>query len=132
MPAATGGSSPRAKRNTSELHYRAPNDFTIQLSFEFDRRPDHRSRSHHWLRITVRWEGNMHSVRFKLSLLHRGRVIWTRSGLRRNYIGSPGSVSFTWHRPRGIEQGSVLHVREGFSVPGASAGAGVGYGVRAP
>jgi hypothetical protein len=119
-------------RTTSELHYSAPRDFRIELRFEFDRRPDHRSRSHHWLRITVRWEGNMHSVRFKLSLLHRGQIIWSRSGLRRNHLGSPGSVSFTWHRPDGIKQGSVLHVREGFSVPDTTAGAGDAYGVRAP
>ena len=34
-------------RNTSELYYSAPRDFRIELSFEFDRRPDRRSRSHH-------------------------------------------------------------------------------------
>ena len=87
-------------RTTSQAHHSAPSDFRIGLSFEFDRRPDHRSRSHHWLRITVRWKGNMRSVRFKLSLVHRGRTIWARSGLRRNRIGSPGSVSFTWYSRR--------------------------------
>lgn len=74
----------------------------------------------------------MRVVRVKVSLLLRGRIIWARSGLRRNHIGSRGSVSFTWHRPNSIERGSVLHVLEGFSVPGATAGAGDGFRVRAP
>jgi hypothetical protein len=119
-------------RNTSELQYSAPRDFRIELSFEFDRRPVRRSLSHHWLHITVRWSGNMRAVRFKLSLLRRGRIIWARRGLRRNHIGSPGSASFTWHRPHGIKQGSVLTLREGMSVPGTSAGAGDFFSLRAP
>ena len=119
-------------RNTSELRYSAPSDFTIELSFELDELPVHKSLSHHWLRISLRWKGNMHAVRFKLSLLRHGQIIWARRGLRRNHIGSPGSVSFTWHRPHGVKQGSVLTVREGISAPGTTAGAGGFFRVRAP
>ena len=119
-------------RNTSELRYSATSDFTIELSFELDELPVHRSLSHHWLRISLRWKGNMRAVRFKLSLLRHGQIIWARRGLRRNHIGSPGSVSFTWHRPHGVKQGSVLTVREGISAPGTTAGAGGFFRVRAP
>jgi hypothetical protein len=48
-------------RKTSELVYSAPRDFTIKLSFELDQLPVHRSVSHHWLRISLRWKGNMHA-----------------------------------------------------------------------
>lgn len=119
-------------RNTAQRFYSAPRDFRIGLSFEFDRTKVRRSLSQHWLRLTPHWKGNMRVVRVKVSLLLRGRIIWARSGLRRNHIGSRGSVSFTWHRPNSIERGSVLHVLEGFSVPGATAGAGDGFRVRAP
>jgi hypothetical protein len=119
-------------RKTSQPYYSAGRDFRIGLSFEFDRSQVRRSLARHWLRLTPHWQGNMHAVRVKVSLLLRGRIIWTRSGLRRNHISSRGSVSFTWHRPQSIMQGSVLHVREGFTVPGATAGAGDGFSVRAP
>ena len=119
-------------RNTSELHYSAPRDFRIELSFEFDRAKVRRSLSQHWLRLTPHWRGNMRTVRVKLSLLLRGRIIWTRRGLRRNHIGSRGSVSFTWRRRHGVKQGSVLTLREGFSVPGTTAGGGDFFSVRAP
>ena len=100
-------------RNTSERYYSAPRDFRNEVSFEVDRATVRRSLSHHWLRITLHWRGNIHAVRFKLSLLRGGRIIWARRGLRRNRIGLPGSASFTWHRPRFIEQGTVLTLREG-------------------
>jgi hypothetical protein len=119
-------------RTTSQRSHSTPRDFRIGLSFEFDRSQVRRSLSEHWLRLTPHWRGNMHAVKVKVSLLVRGRIIWTRSGLRRSHIGLRGSVSFTWHRPRSIQQGTVLHVREGFSVPGAAAGGGDGFRVRAP
>ena len=119
-------------RNTAQRFYSAARDFTMGLSFEFDRATVRRSLSQHWLRLTPHWRGNMRAVRVKVSLLLRERIIWAHSGLRKNHIGARGSVSFTWHRPDSIKQGSVLHVREGFSVPGATAGGGDGFRVRAP
>src|SRR5262245_14728206 len=119
-------------RTTSKRYNSAPQEFSIGLSFEFDRSTVRRSLSEHWLRLTPHWKGNMHAVKVKVSLLRHGRIIWTRSGLRRNHLGSYGSMSFTWHRPRSIVQGSVLNVREGFTVPGEAAGAGDGFRVRAP
>jgi hypothetical protein len=74
----------------------------------------------------------MRAVRVKASLLLRGRIVWTRSALRTSRIGSRGSITFTWHRPASIGQGTVLHVREGFSVLGSSAGGGDGFSVKAP
>jgi len=119
-------------RTTAEPYSSAPSDFRVGLSFELDQLPVHRSLSHHWLRISLRWKGNMRTVRFKLSILRRGKIIWARTGLRRNLVGSPGSVSFTWRRPQGVKQGSVLTLREGMSVPGTSAGGGGFFTVRAP
>ena len=74
----------------------------------------------------------MRTVRIKVSLLLNSRIIWTRTKLTRNRLGSTGSLSFTWHRPDTIKQGTVMHVREGFSVPGSSAGGGDGFRVKAP
>jgi len=117
---------------TSQRYFSPPRDFRIGLTFEFDRSQVRRSLSQHWLRLTPHWQGNMRAVRVKASLLLRGRIIWTRSALRTNRIGSRGSITFTWHRPASIRQGTVLHVREGLSVPGSSAGGGDGFSVKAP
>ena len=119
-------------RNTSERYYSAPRDFRIEVSFEVDRATVRRSLSHHWLRITLHWRGNMHAVRFKLSLLRGGRLIWARRGLRTNRIGSPGSASFTWHRPHFIKQGTVLTLREGIFETVGGGGGGDFFRVRAP
>jgi hypothetical protein len=119
-------------RITSERYYSAPRDFRIEVSFEVDRATVCRSLSHHWLRITLHWRGNTHAVRFKLSLLRGGRIIWARRGLGRNRIGSPGSATFTWHRPHFIKQGTVLTLREGvWEFPGG-AGGGDFFRVKAP
>src|SRR5690349_8835952 len=120
-------------RSTGQRFYSAQSDFRIGLSFEFDRARVARSLSQHWLRLTPHWKGNMHTVRLKVSLVLGGRVIWARSAVRTNrVIGALQAVSFTWHRPHRIKQGTILHVRDEFSVPGASAGAGAGFSVRAP
>jgi len=112
--------------------YSLPSDFWIRLSFEFDAGKVRRSQTRHWLRIILRWRGNMHALRLRASLLLHGRVVWAAWRLRENRIGSLGSTTFIWHRPRGIEQGTRLTLREGMSVPGSSAEAGALYGVRAP
>lgn len=119
-------------RNTSERYYSASRDFRIEVSFEVDRATVRRSWSHHWLRITLHWRGNTHAVRFKLSLLRGGRIIWARRGLRANRIGSPGSASFTWHRPDFIKQGIVLTLREGIFETVGGSGGGDFFRVRAP
>ena len=104
-------------RNTAQRLYSAPRDFRIGLSFEFDRAEVRRSLSQHWLSLTPHWKGNMRAVRVKVSLLLRGRIIWARSGLRRNHIGSRGSVSFTWHRPASIEQAASFMSERGSRCP---------------
>jgi len=120
-------------RSTTEGSSSTPREFTIGLSFEFDRATVRRSLSQHWLRLTPHWKGNMHTVRFRISLLLRGRVIWASRGLRTNrVIGALNGVTVTWHRPRWVKQGTLLTLREGMSVPGSSAGGGVLSGVRAP
>jgi hypothetical protein len=117
---------------TSRRYQSAPREFTLAVSCEFDRSQVRRSLSQHWLRLTPHWSGNMRTVRIKVSLLLNSRIIWTRTKLTRNRLGSTGSLSFTWHRPDTIKQGTVMHVREGFSVPGSSAGGGDGFRVKAP
>ena len=119
-------------RNTSQRYYSAPRDFRIEASFEVDRATIRRSLSHHWLRITLHWRGTMHAVRFRLSLLRRGRIIWARHGLRRSHLGPPNSASFVWHRPRFIRQGAVLTLREEIFLPGGGGAAGDFFRVRAP
>jgi hypothetical protein len=119
-------------RKTGQRYSSAPLKFTLAVSFEFDRSVVRRSPSQHWLRLTPHWSGNMRTVIIKVSLLLGRRIVWSRRALRKNRIGSRGSVSFTWHRPDSIKQGTAMHVREGFSVPGSSAGGGDGFGVKAP
>jgi hypothetical protein len=112
--------------------YSTPSDFTISLSFEFDRSTVRRSLSRHWLRLTPHWRGNMRAVRVKVNVLLGRRILWTGTALRANRIGRRGSVTFTLHRPRNIAPGTALHVREGFTIPGEAAGGGDGFGVKAP
>jgi hypothetical protein len=84
---------------TSRRYQSAPREFTLAVSCEFDRSQVRRSLSQHWLRLTPHWSGNMRTVRIKVSLLLNSRIIWTRTKLTRNRLGSTGSLSFTWHRP---------------------------------
>jgi hypothetical protein len=120
-------------RSTSKRYYGAPSDFTVGFSFEMDRASIRRSLSHHWLRITLHWKGNMHAVKFRVGLFLGRRTIWARHGVRRNHvIGSPDSVSFTWHRPRAVKQGTVVTLREEIFVPVTGPAAGDGFRVRAP
>jgi hypothetical protein len=116
----------------SHRYQSAPRDFTLAVSYEFDRSEVRRSLSQHWLRLTPHWSGNMRTVRIKVSLLLKGRIIWTRTKLARNRLGSTGSLSFTWRRPETIKPGTVMHIREGFSVPGSAVGGGDGFRVKSP
>ena len=119
-------------RKTRRRYASAPREFRLAVSCEFDRSEVRRSPAQHWLRLTPHWSGNMRTVRIKVSLLLNGRIIWTRTKLARNHIGSNVSISFTWHRPESVKPGTVMHVREGFSVPGSAVGGGDGFRVKAP
>jgi hypothetical protein len=65
----------------------------------------------HWLDVTVRWSANVHTLTAKVRLLRRGKTLWAWSEGEDNLIGSPGSTTFTWHRPRRIRQGTRLTLK---------------------
>lgn len=119
-------------RDTFQSYYSVLIDFTIPGTFELRRVTFHRYRFLHWLDVTVLWATNTHGLTVKASLLRRGRIIWKRTKNESSLIGSPGSTTFTWQRPRRIKQGTPLTLRVGVVVPGSSAAGGLLLKVRAP
>jgi hypothetical protein len=62
----------------------------------------------HILDMRVRWRANVNELAVRARLLRRGKVIWRRTESEVNAIGSPGSTSFDWSRPRRIRRGTRL------------------------
>lgn len=119
-------------RDTFQSYYSAPLDFTIPVSLGMRGVKIRRYLPLHWLDVTVRWRANVHGLTVKVRLLRHGRIIWARTESEINLIGSPGSASFTWQRPRRIKQGTPLTLRVGVVVPRSTAAAGLFFVVRAP
>jgi hypothetical protein len=119
-------------RNSFQGYYSAPLDFTIPVSLVVQGVKLHRYLSLHWLDVTVRWRSNVRGLTVKARLLRRGRIIWARTKSETNLIGSPGSTTFTWQRPRRTKQGTPLTLTVGVVVPRSTAGAGLVFVVRAP
>ena len=80
-------------RNTFQSFYSTPTGFRIRPAATLVSIRTHRYLSLHWFDVTVRWKSNVHTVRTKVGT---------------NIIGYTWSTSFTWHRPRGIRQGTPL------------------------
>jgi hypothetical protein len=105
--------------NTYQSYYNAPATFTIPASLTPLPVKTRRYLSLHWLDVTVRWKANVHGLTAKVRLLRRGRTLWARSESENNFIGSPGSTTFTWYRPRRIMQGTRLTLQVSLLAPGA-------------
>lgn len=95
-------------RNTYHSYYSTPSGFRIKPAATLVSVRTHRYTSLHWLDVTVRWKSNVHAVRTKVRLVRHGKTVWSRSDSDTNIIGYAWSTSFTWHRPRGIRQGTPL------------------------
>jgi hypothetical protein len=119
-------------RDTFQSYYSAPLDFTIPGSLTMLPVKIHPYRSLHWLDVGVRWRANVHGLTVKVRLLRKGRIIWSRTSNENNLIGSPGSRTFTWQRPRRMKPGTPLTLRAGITARGTTAGAGLFFAVSAP
>jgi hypothetical protein len=105
--------------NTFQSYYSAPTAFTIPAALTLLPVKTHRYLNLHWLDVSVRWRANVHGLTAKVRLLRRGRTLWARSESEDNLIGSPGSTTFTWYRPRRIKQGTRLTLRVSLLASGA-------------
>ncbi len=103
--------------NTFRSYYSAPAAFTIPAALTLLPVKTHRYLNLHWLDVTVRWTANVHGLIAKVRLLRRARTLWARSESEDNLIGSPGSTTFTWHRPRRIRQGTRLTLKVSLIAP---------------
>jgi hypothetical protein len=56
----------------------------------------------------------------KVRLLRRSKRVWSISNAEDNLIGSPGSNTFTWYRPRRIKQGTRLTLQVSLLAEGAN------------
>jgi hypothetical protein len=94
--------------NSFDDHYSAPTDFTIPVSLAILPVRTVRSTYLDLLAMKVRWTANVHSLRVRLRLLRKRRVIWKFTQSEPNLIGSTGSKTVAWYRPRGIKRGARL------------------------
>jgi hypothetical protein len=63
------------------------------------------------LRLEARWKGNVRNASARLSLIHRGKLVWTRT---RRVSASPGAVApvvETIRLPRGVPRRARLTLR---------------------
>jgi hypothetical protein len=106
-------------RSTFQNYYSEPAAFTVRASVALLSVKTHRYLSLHWLDVEPRWAANVHDLTVKARLLRRGRVVWTKTESETNFIGSPGSTTFTWHRPRRIKKGAPLTLQVSLLASGA-------------
>jgi hypothetical protein len=119
-------------RNASQSYYSVPREFRIEVSLVMYAVKTRRFLSRHRLGVTVRWRANVRTMTVKASLLRRGRIIWARTERKKNRLGSLNSVTFTWHRPHRIRQGTLLTLRAGIVASDRGGAAGTFFKVRAP
>jgi hypothetical protein len=105
--------------NTFQSYYSAPSPFTIPAALTLLPVKTHRYLNLHWLDVTVRWKANVHGLTVKVRLLRGSKTVWRRTEGEDNLIGSPGSTTFTWHRPRRVRQGSRLRLQVSLLTAGA-------------
>jgi len=98
-------------RNTFQSYYSTPSGFTVAPSLTLLLVKTRRYLNLHWLDVTVRWTANVHTLTAKVRLLRRGKTVWSRSEGEDNLVGSPGSTTITWYRPRRIKQGTRLKLQ---------------------
>jgi hypothetical protein len=105
--------------NTFQSYYSAPSPFTIPAALTLLPVKTHRYLNLHWLDVTVRWKANVHGLTVKVRLLRGSKTVWRRTEGEDGLIGSPGSTTFTWHRPRRVRQGSRLRLQVSLLTAGA-------------
>jgi hypothetical protein len=105
--------------NSFQSYYSRPSGFTLAPSLTLLSAKTHRYLNIHWLSLTVRWSANVHTLTCKVRLLRRGKTVWSISNAEDNLIGSPGSDTFTWYRPRRIKQGTRLTLQVALLTTGA-------------
>jgi hypothetical protein len=98
-------------RNTFDSYYSTPAPFTIRPLATLLPLRTHRDLSLHWLDVNVRWRANVRTLTVKARLLRHGKVVWKRTENADNVVGSTGSTTFTWQRPRRLKQGTRLTLR---------------------
>jgi hypothetical protein len=104
---------------TYESYYSAPAAFTIPAALTLLPVKTHRYLTLHWLDVTVRWNANVHVLTAKVRLLRHRKPLWARSESEDNLIGSPGSTTFTWYRPKRIKEGTRLTLEVSLLATGA-------------
>jgi hypothetical protein len=107
-------------RKTFQSYYSTPSAFTVAPSATLLPVKTHRYVDLHWLDVTVRWSANVHTLTAKVRLLRRGKTLWARSEGEDNIVGSPGSTTFTWRRPRRVKQGTRLTLKVSLVATGAT------------
>ena len=93
---------------TPHSRYSTPIDFTIPVSLSVLPVKTVRSTYLRLLAFKVRWRANTPSVVLRLQLLRRHRVIWRQTETDPNVLGSLGSKSVGWYRPKGMKRGARL------------------------
>jgi len=104
---------------TYESYYSAPAAFTIPAALTLLPVKTHRYLTLHWLDVTVRLNANVHVLTAKVRLLRHRKPLWARSESEDNLIGSPGSTTFTWYRPKRIKEGTRLTLEVSLLATGA-------------
>ena len=89
---------------TPHSRFSTPIDFTIPVSLAVLPVKTVRSTYLHLLAFKVRWRANTPTVVLRLQLLRRHRVIWRQTETDPNVLGSLGSKSVGWYRPRGSSE----------------------------
>jgi hypothetical protein len=105
-------------RNTFQSFYSTPADFTIPVSLKLLPLRTARFTYLHLLDVRVRWRANVNALSVRVRLLRHGKIVWRRTESEVNLIGSAGSTSFGWYRPRRIKTGTRLKLQVSLLAPG--------------
>lgn len=95
-------------RPTPHDRFSAPTDFTIPVSLAVLPVKTVRSTYLHLLALKVSWRANVPTVVLRLQLLRRHKVIWRQTETDPNVLGSVGSKTVGWYRPRRMKRGARL------------------------
>jgi hypothetical protein len=107
-------------RDTFASFYSVPSGFTIPVSLRLRGIKAKRYLFLHSLDVDVRWTANVQRPLVRVHLLRGHKVVWKAGERDFGSIGSVGSTSFTWYRPRRIKQGARLKLVASISSGGVS------------
>jgi len=95
-------------RMSSQIRYSAPTDFTIPVSLSVLPVSTVRSTYLRLLAIKVRWKANVHSLRVRLRVLRKRKVVWQRTESEPNVLGQTGSRTVSCYLPHTLKRGTRL------------------------